>query len=106
MRRLLGAVGTKRPDAADVALAELGREMLIDRGPSSLRRKGIFYLSPEGYPHRILAVAHPELLRAARKISVAEAIRAVAAAVGAAPRAKVAAMFKSCFSRDELDAVR
>lgn len=104
VRRLLGAVGAKRPDAADLALAELGREMLIDRGPSSAPPKGIFYLSPEGYPYRILAVAHPELLRAARKISVPEAIRAVAAAVGDVPPAKVAAMFKLCFSRAELDA--
>jgi len=104
VRRLLGAVGTKRPDAADLALAELGREMLIDRGPSSTPGKGIFYLSPEGYPYRILAVAHPELVRAARKISVAAAIRAVAAAVAEVPPAKVAAMFKLCFSRAELDA--
>jgi len=104
VRRLLGAVGTKRPDAADLALAELGREMLIDRGPSSVATKGIFYLSPEGYPYRILAVAHPELVRAAKKISVAEAIRTVAAAVGDVPPAKLAAMFKLCFSRAELDA--
>src|SRR5215468_4819530 len=104
VRRLLGAVGTKRPDAADLALAELGREMLIDRGPSSTPGKGIFYLSQEGYPHRILAVAHPEIVRAARKISVADAIRAVAAAVGEVPRAKLAAMFKLCFSRAEVDA--
>ncbi len=104
VRRLLGAVGTKRPDAADLALAELGREMLIDRGPSSAPAKGIFYLSPEGYPHRILAAAHPELVRAAKKISVPQAIRAVAAAVGEVPPAKLASMFKLCFSRAELDA--
>src|SRR5437763_3316121 len=36
VRRFLGVDGTKRPDAADLALAELQREMLIDRGPSSV----------------------------------------------------------------------
>jgi hypothetical protein len=104
IRRLLGVVGAKRPDAADVALTELGHEMLIDRGPSSVAQNGIFYLSPEGYPYRVFAVAHPELLRAAARLSIPAAIRGVAAAVGDVPPAKLAAMCKRCFSRAELDA--
>src|SRR5262245_32831323 len=35
VRRYLGVDGSKRPDAADIALSELQRDMLIDRGPSS-----------------------------------------------------------------------
>src|SRR5499427_5821372 len=36
VRRFLGADGTRRPDAADLALAELQRELLVDRGPSGV----------------------------------------------------------------------
>src|SRR5216117_2837473 len=50
VRRYLGVDGLKRPDPADLALSELQRELLIDRGPSSVPAKGIPYLSKEGYP--------------------------------------------------------
>src|SRR5215813_10422330 len=39
VRRFLGVDGMKRPDPADLALSELQRELLIDRGPSSVPEK-------------------------------------------------------------------
>jgi hypothetical protein len=45
VRRFLGVEGMKRPDPADLALGELQRDMLIDRGPSSVPKNGIPYLS-------------------------------------------------------------
>src|SRR5262249_30381211 len=53
VRRFLGVDEMKRPDPADLALGELQREFLIDRGPSSVPEKGIPYLSKEGYPYRV-----------------------------------------------------
>src|SRR5437016_1256618 len=38
VRRFLAVDGMKRPDPADVALADLQRDLLIDRGPSSVPR--------------------------------------------------------------------
>ncbi|HUJ28520.1 MAG TPA: hypothetical protein VLW85_21005 [Myxococcales bacterium] len=52
VRRLLGVQSAKRPDRADLALAELMRDMLVDRGPSSVPKKGIAYLPKEGFPYR------------------------------------------------------
>ena len=48
IRRLLQAEGQHRPDAADLALAELQRELLVDRGPSAGPSKGVFYLTRDG----------------------------------------------------------
>src|SRR6185436_5556805 len=47
VRRFLGVYGLKRPDPGDEALGELQRELLIDRGPASVPKKGLPYLSPE-----------------------------------------------------------
>jgi hypothetical protein len=55
-----------RPDAADLALGELQREMLIDRGPSSVPEDGIPYLSKEGYPSSHLRKAHRDLVGKAK----------------------------------------
>ena len=69
VRRFLGVAGQKRPDRGDIALGELQRDLRIDRGPSSVPKKGIPYLSPEGFPYRIFDTAHPEIVRAAAKLS-------------------------------------
>src|SRR5207244_11164025 len=53
VRRFLGVDGMKRPDAGDMALDEMMLDMLIDRGPSSVPKNGLPYLSREGYPYRI-----------------------------------------------------
>ena len=102
VRRFLGVAGAKRPDRADLALAELMREMLIDRGPSSVPEKGIPYLSKEGYPYRAFARSHPELVKAAKKLKLPEAIAIVCGAIGPAPRRKLASMLKLCVAKEEL----
>jgi hypothetical protein len=101
IRRFLGVNGTKRPDAADLAVGELQRELLIDRGPSSVPEKGIPYLSKEGYPYRIFEKAHPELVKAAKKIKADEALAILREAVGPIPPGKFVAMFKLCLKPEE-----
>jgi hypothetical protein len=98
VRRLLGVAGQKRPDRGDIALGELQRDLKIDRGPSSVPKKGIPYLSPEGFPYRIFDKAHPEILQAAAKLRLDVAARLVIktyllAAVFVTPR-KLSSMFR------------
>jgi hypothetical protein len=99
VRRFLGADGMKRPDPANVALAELQREMLIDRGPSSVPKNGIPYLSREGYPYRVFETAHPDLVKAAKRIKIEDATKLIVDAVGPVPPRKFATMFKLCFPK-------
>jgi len=86
----------KRPDPADLAVAELQREMLIDRGPSSVPKNGIPYLSKEGFPYRIFEKAHPDLVKAARKMNTDAALEIIHKAAGPMPPKKFASMFKLC----------
>lgn len=101
VRRFLGVDGMKRPDPADVALGDLQRELLIDRGPSSVPKKGIPYLPKEGFPYRIFDKAHPELIKAAKKLKVDEATRTILKATSGFPPRKVASMFKLCLTETE-----
>ncbi len=108
VRRFLGVAGLTRPDPGDRALEELQRELLIDRGPSSVPKRGIPYLSPEGYPYRILENAHADLVSKGRELRPEEALRLILetylrAAVFAAPR-KLASMFNLLCSEAELRA--
>lgn len=103
VRRYLGVDGLKRPDPGDLALAELQREMLIDRGPSSVPKNGIPYLSKEGYPYRVFAKAHPDLIKASKQIVIDDAIRTLVHALGSTPPKKVASMFKLCFRASEME---
>ena len=108
VRRFLGVAGQKRPDPGDIALSELQRDFWIDRGPSSVPKKGMPYLSPEGYPYRLFEKAHADLVREARSIEVTDAVQTVIgvcldADPAIKPR-KLASMFKLLFSNDELKA--
>ena len=94
VRRFLGVEGLKRPDPADIAVGDLQREMLIDRGPSSVPKKGIPYLSKEGFPYRVFAKSHPDLVKAAKKLNTEEAVQIIRDAVGPIPPRKFASMFK------------
>jgi hypothetical protein len=94
VRRVLGVEGLKRPDPADIAVGDLQRQMLIDRGPSSVPKKGIPYLSKEGFPYRVFATAHPDLIKAAKKLNTEEAVQIIRDAVGPIPPRKFASMFK------------
>ncbi len=107
VRRCLGIAGQKRPDVADLALAELQRDLLIDRGPSSVPRKGIPYLSPEGFPYRVFEKSHKDLIRKADSIQPSDATRRViekylGAAVFVTPR-KLQSMFRLLFSAAEMN---
>jgi hypothetical protein len=108
VRRCLRIAGRKRPDPADLALEELQREMLIDRGPSSVPERGIPYLSPEGFPYRVFEDTHADQVRAARRLRAPDAVcsiieRYLQAAVFAAPR-KLASIFKLVFSEADMRA--
>jgi len=94
VRRFLGVDGMKRPDPADLALGELQREMRIDRGPSSVPKNGIPYLSQEGFPYRIFEEAHRDLVKAAKKLKIDEAVDIIREAAGPIPPRKFTTMFK------------
>ena len=96
IRRFLGVQGLKRPDAADLAVAELQREMLVDRGPSTVPKQGIPYLSKEGFPYRVFETAHPDLVQAAKKITNDEACEIIRDAAGPMSSKKFASLFKLC----------
>jgi len=101
IRRFLGVDGTRRPDAADLAVSELQREMLIDRGPSSVPKNGIPYLSKEGFPYRVFEKEHTDLVQTARKIPVVKALEILREAAGPIPPKKFASMFKLCITPAE-----
>jgi len=96
VRRFLGAEGMTRPDPADLAVAELQREMLVDRGPSTVPKNGIPYLSKEGFPYRIFEEAHADLVKAAKKINAHDALEIIRDAAGPIPLRKFTSMFKLC----------
>ena len=101
VRRFLGVDGMKRPDPADVALGDLQREILIDRGPSTVPTNGIPYLSKEGFPYRVFDKAHPELVKLAKKMKIEDAFNTILEATTAIPPKKTATMFKLCFTEAE-----
>ena len=106
IRRLLRAEGQPRPDAADLALSELQRELLVDRGPSSGLSTGVFYLSREGYPYRVFSTAHAGIILSASRLSRTEAARDLltaylSAAVFATER-QLATLFKALLQLDEI----
>jgi hypothetical protein len=108
VRRCLNVGGRARPDPADLALAELQRELFVDRGPSSTPTHGIFYLTRDGYPYRVLALAHPDIPSAAARLDRSQACLELLetylrAAVFVPPR-KLHTLFQLLLSRAEIDA--
>lgn len=108
LRRALGVSARAKDDPMYGAVAELQRACLVDRGPASVPANGIPYLSPEGYPWRCFAAAHPEHERAASRLRPGEAERLFVAAYlrGArfAAKPKLEAMFKRLIHVSELNA--
>lgn len=102
VRRLLGVAGAKRPDRADLALAELMTGLLVDRGPSSVPGTGIPYLSKEGYPYRAFEEANRDLVAKAKKLTIPRAIAAVVAPFAEVPPRKLASMLKLLVRKAEL----
>jgi hypothetical protein len=107
VRRLLNAGGQRRPDAADLALAELQRALLVDRGPSSEPSQGVFYLTRAGYPYRLFAPSHPGIVSTASRLSRPEAAAAMVSAylVPAvfAVRRKLLTLFQPLMSADDIE---
>jgi len=102
VRRFLGVQGTKRPDRADFAVSELQRDMLIDRGPSVVPKNGIPYLSKEGFPYRVFETAHPDLVKAAKKLSASDALAIIRSAAGPISSKKFNSLFRLCLTPEDL----
>ena len=108
VRRLLKVEGQPRPDAADLALGELQRELLVDRGPAGGPSTGVFYLTREGYPYRVFANSHPGIVESASRLARQQAADALLSqyleAAVFATRRKLASLFQLLVSPDEIDA--
>jgi hypothetical protein len=102
VRRMLGFRTAKRPDRADVALAELMRNMYVDRGPSSVPEKGIPYLSKEGFPYRVFERAHADLIAAAGTLTLERAVETIVAPLRHLPKRTLASLLRSCLRGEEL----
>jgi hypothetical protein len=106
--RLHVGVAREWPNPADDALAELQRDLVIDRGPTETPASGAPYLGKEGIPYRLVDDVHAAHVRAAGKLGLSQAADALVLAYlrGArfAPRKKLAKLLALCLSAAELDA--
>src|SRR5262245_37196031 len=102
VRRFLGVQETKRPDRADAAVSELQRDIIIDRGPSAVPKNGIPYLSKEGFPYRLFETAHPDLVKAAKKLVPSDALAILRSAAAPVPSKKFISLFKLCLTAEDL----
>jgi hypothetical protein len=107
VRIRLGLPVRPRHDPGYLAVSELTRVMLVDRGPFKVNTRGIPYLPKEGYPYHLFHQAHPELVRRASRYSVEQAADEwlVACVEGAvfARRRKLASMFRAFLSAAEIN---
>ena len=107
IRRLLRSEGQKRPDSADLALAELQRELLVDRGPSAGQTTGVFYLTREGYPYRVFASSHSAIVSSASDVGREEAaeqlLTSYLSAARFATRRNLTRLFQLLVSVEEID---
>ena len=102
VRRFLEVQGTKRPDRADLAVSELQRDILIDRGPSVVPKNGIPYLSKEGFPYRLFEAAHPDLVEPAKKLSASDALAILRSAAGPISSKKFTSLFRLCLTAEDV----
>ena len=106
LRDHLGIPATPKHDPAFIALDELQHQMLVDRGPFEVRRKGVPYLSKEGYPFHFFHTVHADLAKSAgRSVEAAAAafLRAYLAAAVFCKVAKMASMFRRFLMPEEID---
>lgn len=107
VRQRLGLRFDARQDPAYVALGELARRLLVDRGPFEIPKAGIPYLSTEGYPYHLFHEAHPDLVAAARRISLGSAaerfIQAYLDGIVFAGVRKLTSLFKAFLSPAEIE---
>jgi len=108
VRRRLGIAATPRRDPAYEALAELQRQLLVDRGPFVVPKTGIPYLSREGYPYHLFHGAHADLVRAASKLDRASAadrwLAAYLEGVTVAVPRSLASLFRLFLTPGEIEA--
>ena len=106
LRDRLGIPATPKHDPAFVALDELQRAMLVDRGPFEVRKKGVPYLSKEGYPFHFFHTVHADLAKAAGRSIDAAALAFIGAYLSAAVVCKVkkmATMFRQVLRAEEIE---
>ncbi len=108
VRRFLGRPAQPRLDPGAVALGELQRAVLVDRGPFEIPEKGIPYLPREGYPYHLFHEAHADLVASAKRLSVpAAADRLIRALLGRRDRLTRRQLFgivRLLLSVEEMDA--
>jgi len=107
VRAHLGVPPRTWPNPADDALMELQRWLVLDRGATDVPVHGYAYLSKEGIAYRIVDEAHPAHVRAARKLTVAQAapklLDRYLAGAGEATVKQLRKLFGLLLSADELD---
>jgi hypothetical protein len=106
VRDHLGIPATPKHDPAFIALDELQREMLVDRGPFDVRRKGVPYLIKEGYPFHFFHMVHADLANAAgRSVDAAAAafLRAYLSAAVFCKVTKMVSMFRRFLRPEEIE---
>jgi hypothetical protein len=81
VRKFMGVPPQKWPNAADEALAELQRAMVIDRGSTDVPETGAVYLSKDGIPYRIVDDVHAKHVKASAKLSIETALQNVLLAI-------------------------
>jgi len=108
VRAHLGLRADPRRDPAYEALSALAHLLLVDRGPYEINRKGIHYLSQDGYPYHCFHEAHDDLVRASRQLTVADAadalLRRYLAGAVWCPVRTLKSMFKRLLVAEETDA--
>ena len=106
VRHRIGLPAQPRHDPGYLALAELTRLMLVDRGPFEVNTRGIPYLPREGYPYHLFHQAHPELVRAAHRYSIERAtdewLTGYLSAAAFARRRTLVSMFKQFLTAEEI----
>lgn len=106
VRDRLGVPATPTHDPGFIALDELQRDMLVDRGPFEVRRKGVPYLSKDGYPFHFFHVVHGDLAKAAGRSVDAAAVAFLRAYLSGAMFCKIAkmtTMFRRFLRAEEID---
>lgn len=109
LRKKMGIRGVQQQDPAYMALAELQKLFLVDRGPFKMPENGIPYLSKEGYPYHFFHEAHLDLVTESEKLTDQTAaaifLSTYLRAAVFCPKKKMAAMFKLFLSAGEIETV-
>jgi hypothetical protein len=107
LRKKMGIKSGLQEDPAYLALGELQYHFIVDRGPFTIPKKGIPYLSKEGYPYHFFHEAHLELVTAAQKLTQKEAagifLSGYLNSAVFCPLKKLISMFRRFLSASEIE---